>query len=315
MWVCVCVFEKWINNTFIGFFTRESDAQLICVSRTMKFQLLAEHSVHFLAYYNSSCFVYWFIVCVHWLASIFVNVISINHALRRQLFIHSFTRSAHSSGAEQLVQHFRILLAIISHKHTVENDLIMKRKLTACCPCLLVFPLSLAVSLSFAHMHLAAAAVAAISVCIRVPNIRFRRSQYRSPSLSCCPCLCLWYDVICCIVSVCVCVSFMHISNRAAYCSPPSRTDIPLHWGPHRALPLYSNCCPASSLAAPPPLLYLPRVQSQSQPEPSADAAEPRQQGQLKHICIMPVCLWSGRKLIRCIDLCPTTRPELVQQQ
>lgn len=57
----------------------------------------------------------------------------------------------------------------------------------------------------------------------------------------------IWCDMLHC---VCVCVSFMHISNRAAYCSPPSRTDIPLHWGPHRALPLYSNCCPASSLAA-----------------------------------------------------------------
>lgn len=185
----------------------------------------------------------------------------------------------------------------------------MKRKLTACCPCLPVFPLSLAVSLSFAHMHLAAAAVAAISVCIRVPNIRFRRSLCLSLTLL----LSLSLSVIWC--DMLHCVSFMHISNRAAYCRLPSRTDIPLHWGPHRALPLYSNCCPASSLAALPPLLYLPSVQSQ--PEPLADAAEPRQQGQLKHICIMPVCLWSGRKLIRCIglDLCPTTRPELVQQQ
>lgn len=235
------------------------------------------------------------------------------HCVGSYSFIHSFTRSAHSSGAEQLVQHFRILLAIISYKHTVENDLIMKRKLTACCPCLLVFPLSLLFVLSRSH------ALGGSSCCCHLGLHSSAKHPFPPfavpPSLSLVVSFCdmMWYVALC--LCVCVCVSFMHISNRAAYCSPPSRTDIPLHWGPHRALPLYSNCCPASSLAALLLPLYLPRVQSQ--PEPSADAAEPRQQGQLKHICIMPVCLWSGRKLIRCIglDLCPTTRPELVQQQ
>lgn len=88
----------------------------------MKFQLLAEH---FLGYYVYVCnaAVYCtmvlnidlLFVCVDW-SVIFVNVININHRLLMQSFIHSALRL----GPEHLIQHFRILLAIISyeHKHT-----------------------------------------------------------------------------------------------------------------------------------------------------------------------------------------------------
>lgn len=280
----------------------------------MKFQLLAEHSVHFLAYYNSSCFVYWFIVCVHWLASIFVNVISINHALRRQLFIHSFIHSLGTFvwgwAARSIFSHITRNNFLQTHswkwfdnEKEINCMLSLSTRLPSLSRCLpLIRSHALGGSSCCCHLGLHSSAKHPF------PPFAVPLSLSLLLSLSV-----IWCDMLHC-VCVCVCVSFMHISNRAAYCSPPSRTDIPLHWGPHRALPLYSNCCPASSLAALLPLLYLPRVQSQ--PEPSADAAEPRQRGQLKHICIMPVCLWSGRKLIRCIglDLCPTTWPELVQE-
>lgn len=65
------------------------------------------------AVYNR--FEYWFIVClctIDW-SVIFVNVININHRLLLQSFIHSALRL----GPEHLIQHFRILLAIISYEH------------------------------------------------------------------------------------------------------------------------------------------------------------------------------------------------------
>lgn len=141
------------------------------------------------------------------------------HCVGSYSFIHSFTRPAHSSGAEQLVQHFRILLAIISYKHTVENDLIMKRKLTACCPCLLVLPLSLLFVLSRSH------ALGGSSCCCHLGLHSSAKHPFPpfavplSHSLVVSVCDMMWYVALCLCVCVCLLCIFqieLHIAGHPA---------------------------------------------------------------------------------------------------
>lgn len=209
-----------------------------------------------------------------------------------QSFIHSALAAAaarHSSGAERLIQHFRILLAIISYEHTQKHTHTHTRanswkwfdneKEIKCM-------LSRSFLCSLTHMQLAAAAVAAISVCIRVPNIRFRRALRLSR-------VCLsvsdmmWYVAVLC---VCVCVCLLCIFQIELHIAG-NRTGVPstkVRTGQFHCIPIVAMPVPWLSRTPPPPhASSLSALFSLDLAQPSADAAEPGQQGQLKHICML----------------------------